>query len=771
MPVNFPTYSWWVQIEGVPNRISIGEPSPESFRVDSDAITDNPQSISDSCDPITAEVSLSAFTFQANASDLLVELLLYQQVEPVARVDQEMSDSTTSMFTTVDLGVEAGDPIYVGAETVRVVNVVASAAYTIARGQYDTRAQEHPVGRGVNTRVPRWRGRGIELYSRDTSRNPAATLRWSGFVDRIKRVSNGTKIAITGRNRWAAAIETKSGRASFTARSVRARIREVGDDPARPLLKGSANAPIGIFNSNSPDEAYYAQFGEALVAVRVRDTYEDECFVEFDSRSLLGSTIEYEVEEDPLDADLRPIFLISPIADDQWIADRDLVSDVGGQPWTPSVLSPAMTPYCYHPYQIAVFLLTGGVLDASGGLTYYDYANQFTLDFRDLLGDDFVERVADLIEATPDLKVDHFMMGWGADEADVFSTVSEKLLRPYGAFFGVTQSGLPDIRRFAAMTVADIEEVEADSRIIEALPGPWVGDVDPALEQSIDVVSAVVGELPWRDGRKVEVSAVGAGSGRTRIGDGGRWELDYSTLSVNKAFEVVENLVRKSTFSAFSFPRIRVRCPDTTMDDLYDIGGAVRVDTLPVEGAYLLDNTGTIIEFLDDDIDTQIQFYGIIIERQFFPGPRTYEIVVMLTSWRTAPIRFRGPAGVVIGIGSFEGRATIELEDDTFSTLANAASDFSEFFGEDGDDGAVTVDICNADLSTKATMPVREFRPSENDIVLTIASTPAVAGEVIRLSSYDSGMTLPETGLVIYNFLADANEVLGDDDDPGHEYG
>lgn len=767
MPTNLPIQSWWIQIEGVRDRITYGEPTSEAFRIDHDALSDIPASIADSCDPITAEVNLSSFNFRVNASDELVRLFMYQQYRAPGTLFQDVTDSATTVFVTDGIELDVGDPIFIGGETLRVVADLGGTprGYTVARGQWGSDASAHEAGAPVFFRVPKWRGRRVELYSRDTSRNVPTTLRWSGYIDKIKRSPDGTRILVDARNLWTAAIETSTAQGVRVATNVSCRVYSVGDDPYRPIIRATATIPRPIIY-RTPQPMFYAQLGEALVVCNVQAIYDDEATVEIFGRPLLGSRLAEEYSTgDRFTAELRPVFLISPIADEEWFQGAsegfDISTQVGGRTVTPSAVSPHQSPYYAHPLEIAVLLLTGGIPDYSGGIAYVDYLDAYTLDFLGLFGQDFVDRVVDLMALTPDLQVDHFMLGWGGEEIDVIQVVSEKLLRPYGYFFGVTQEGKPDIRRFGAMRVDEIEAIEAAGRVVSALPGPFIGEVDPSLENSVDSITAEVGGLPWSEAQKITIQTTGANSGRTRLNDGGRWEVDYSTAAKSRTFDVVEDLIRKSTLSAFSFPRLRVRVPDSEVSGIYDVGGTIRVDTLPVEGGYLLDSSGELVEFLDANTDVKVQFYGLIISRQYDPGPRTYELVVMLTSWRTAPIRLRGPSGII----DTAGADFITLEPSPFGSLdGDDFAAFAEFY-----DPSMTVflDFCSEDLTVQDTYEVDDFDTGTGEIFLTTA--PLVAGPIVRLSSYPAGYQFPASGLTVYNFLADANDELNGTD-RAHEY-
>lgn len=769
--------SWWVEIEGVAERITFGEPAQEAFRLDYDEISQIPEPISDDCDPITAELNLSSFSFVINANDEMVRLFLYQQMRPPSFLFSSVAD--TDSFINIDpgLSLSAGDRLYIGSETMRVISTVGVDPQTVnvGRGNYGTRAQEHRTGDPVFSHVPRWRGRRIQVYTRDVPAGEFRRLRWTGYIDTISRGDDGTRINITARNLWSAAIATTSARSSLESSSYRLTAYDVADNSLRPLLRGGGliDKPVPVLTEDNPEPVFYTQVDDSLVAMRVIQEYDFEFSTEADSRPLLGTELDEEYETgERFNVDIRPLFVVSPLADEEWIRGREdaglPIETVNGNPVTPSTLSPWMTQFHDHPFLIALFLLTGGIINEAGAVEYTNFADNFTLDFSELFGIGFGTSLRNLIRETPDLKVDHFILGWNGEKFDVIREVSERLLRPFGAFFGLTQSGAPRVRLFGAITVADILDTVEQSKIVEALPGPWVGGYDLSLENSVDVVSAEVGGLPWCEPRNITVQAFGAGSGRSRIGDAGRWDLDYSTISKSRSFDVLEDLIRKSTLSSFSFPRARFRCPDTGKDGVYDIGATVQINTLPVQGPYLLDRNGELVDDLQDD-QTKAQFIGIIIGRSFNISSRVYDIKIMLTGFLTEPLRFRGPAGVIAEYDA--GEDYFLLEESPFSSPDdNDVDSFDKFFNDET--MTVQLEIHHADLRpTGNIFTVDEFLPAVGvgGAIRTVETpTENYDGLILRLTALDSGYVVLGS-LPVYNFLADDGGDLPFQ--AGHEYG
>lgn len=758
-------HSWWLEIEGIAERFGFGAPSVDPQRpdaADKDDMAEQPQSLADSCDPITAELDLSSFSFAVNAHDENAELLLYQQQQPPTAFDVNLDadDSETTVIFTDEHGLEDDDSFYAGLETFRVTNVIDQTTVTANRAQYGSSAESHSLGDPVWFRVPRWRGRRCELWSA-----PEDKRRWVGYIEAVRRAQRGAAVVVECRHTWTAILNTFASRegASSLRHNTRgfARFPDPDSDvqTSADFIELGPLGPFDVIGREVGDTGWF-QVGDWLTVGDIESQAGDTYNVSFRSSPRLGSGEDGKIpglrHNDKKTFGYRSLFAIVTVDDDGLPGFAEPSSDGA------STINADDSPYFAHPANIALFLLTDQILDAElEAVLLGARAPRFTLGASGLFGDGLVESVRTLIERNPDLQVDHFILGWDGDEFDVVEVVAEKLLRPYGYFFGVTQDGRPTIARFGVPTAEEMEEVENDECVVEPLPGPWVGEYSPRYEDSVDVVTAKVGGAPWREPETIEMINVGAGSGRTRLGDARRWDIDYSTVHVDRADDVEHRAKRLAKLSAFGFPKFRFRAPDTDKDNLYDIGGLIRLDRLPVKQPYLLDRDGNLVDDVTDD-DHQLQFYGLIISREFVPSNKTYELEVMLTSWRTQVTRLRAPSAIVEGTGEFdELRDFITVREDGFHTTNNHnGEDFDEII-----DAPFTIDICDQTFSPKETHTVEILNHDQRRMILDDKVSDVTDGDVVQLGDYNADATLGTTGLVAYNFYS------GEDGEPGHTYG
>ena len=752
-----PEQGFWIEIEGLRRRFSYGAtpPDPNGNRIDHDLLVGPPDSVSDSVDPINGDFDLASFTFRITASRERVEglspveVLMYQQTQPDAFLFNNL-DTIDDQITldTEDQLFDVGDSIYINRETMRVTSVFppdsGTRAYNVTRGVYGSDVTEHAEGDGAYQRIPRWRGRRISLRSRDQSKSPIDRTRWRGYVDRITRPGDGTTIRIEARNIWSAAKDTSVNRSSPTSVFSSVTVDPVEDED-RPIISGTVTLEEIPPGAGDEGDFCYLRVGDALVGGEITTIQPGgRTYVSIDGRPLLGTTIEVDDGGGSTEKEVRPAYVQSSVADIQWVLDGAPAVGV----FSPSVLSLTDANYRDHPLTHAMLLLAESVLDNDNNIDRgVDFARGFSADLGGLFGDTFLESVQDQILRTRDLRVDHLVAGWDGDSFDVLELVIEKLMRPYGFFIGTDEQGRPIVSQFRALTADDAERVEQQARVIEPISGPWVGDTDLGLDSSIDTIDATVADLPWRDGgTSVEVEALNAGSGRSRLGDGARWSIDYSTVKEGRIGEIEERALRRSVLSAFGFPRIRVRVGDSDGSGAYSLGSYVRIDTLPVDGDYLVDSSGQSVE----DIEEATDFYGVIVGRMWDPGPSTYELEILLNGYGIEFVRTRAPSAVVESVE--------QVASDRYIVETVDPSPFSYINGTDGDSFAEFVDppydisLADTSLSTLDTGAMTGVIDGNLRVQFT-AQAPTV-GDIIRLDESPEPV-YPLTGLAVHNFLDD----------------
>lgn len=713
---------------------------------------------SDSITPEKSEFETSSYTFAVSATPSMRRLLLFQQVIPPAHFasDDSAPDGEIEITPAPGTPYEEGRVLYSGPEAMRVLGEISAGVYNVLRGSdapnlYGTRTVEYIEGDEVYDRVPRWRGRRVELW---LYQDGEISRRWQGYVKTTRLNDNGTRIVIETDNVWNAAKDTSINRSAPSAGSGSALLSEIGGG-----LKFRLGQDLDIENGPgfTSVSSYYIRFGEVLLpSTRAPNLQENN----FGGRPLLGS--------DPsgmgdvgqrIKAEARPIFCISPKADEELGFEA-------------SVLPASEAPFGAHPLQIAVFHMTGAVYDADGDWSFPLETGEmvgegWSAQLRDLFGDDFHSDTFGLIEQSADLAVDHYILGWGAEEVDLATVVQQRLLRPFGYTFGVRQDGRPTIVRFGLPDVIQAVEAETNGRVVDALPSPWVGRYELSLGSSTDVISAVVGRLPWDEGQNIKITARGGDANRSRLGDKGEWTLDYSTISPDRIDEITETLLSRSVLSAFAMPRLKVRAPDASQDGQYDLGELVRLNTLPVNGEYLIDQSGELVEDL-----TGTRWYGILVERVFDQFRRVYEMTMQLTSYRTGLARLRAPAGVVDAVNEVEPDVYEVRLNDPFGTVG----DISDAFVGYADEYRVYFFDENFELThdhTTAPVPTVLGKVDSSVLVIESSHTPQV-GEMVRIATYDDNRARAVVGdddLVLWNYMSDGTvgELPGGDEE--HIYG
>lgn len=663
--------AYYIAIEGVRQRITYGENDiPDGV----DAFARMIQGSSDRVVPEDATFDLSSMSFEISNIDEMAELFS-SQAYPAATVAGAQIDPGDAVIELTVSTYQVGQVFYMGSESMRVILATGTGTYQVVRGEYGTSAGTHAIGASVYTRVPQWRGRMIELYSKTGN---TTQKRWAGFVESIRWSEDGTTIQVGARNLWTAALRTRVNRATPRSRSVEAVVRGNDGDELRPLLRGQ----ISIDAGQDPGWTQtYVRFNDALIAVYRQGIGPDNTISTLiDSRPLLGSTLEEAAGLGVgarVTGSARPLFVVSPVADAEWEdeAEYALAQRRGDMIFTgyPSALGHLFSVFSYHPLAIAVYLLVGARLTGSvDSVSYtYDDSGYWSLFLRDIFTDEFVDSAIEMMQQDADLQVDHFILGWEDNEVDVLSVISQNLLRPFGYFFGVTAEGTPTIKRYRLPTVVD------DFTDIEPLPSPWIGQVDMSLETAVEYVSATVGKLPWQDGVSIEVTARDGDANRTRLGDDGRWSLDYSSISVDKVVQVSEELIRLSVLGSFAHPRFRCRVNDPGVSNGLGLGDLVRIESIPVYESYLVNPDGnrtTPLIFGDDSRQplSGEWLYGIITERAWNPERWTYDLTVLLTSYRTGLIRLRGGSALVTSVTPIGGdQYDLTYDADVFGTVTD----------------------------------------------------------------------------------------------------
>jgi hypothetical protein len=748
---------WAIRFEGIGLDASLSgatswgygeEPPTPGSRDWVDALATQPASIDSSVEPATGEFSLSAFVFELHNLDTVALTFLYQQTRPVGTLNTALTDTATTVVIS-DTTLE-NELIFIGDETILLGLHGSGGSYTgCVRGHHGSQAAPHNAATAFFTRAPSWRGRGVELVSHSDA--GAAIVRWRGLVESISTSDDGTRVRIACRELWASLMGTKTNRGADAivghgvvvypaSASDPERWRQVGGS----FQMESTARKQSLISSESAPYAF-VQVGDALMVSGETGYRTWRVFFQpiDDSGEKLLATAADNASV-PVTQPVYELFCVHKGFDTRLAAiGLDPASATRGY------------DYPYHPLTIAAVLLFGGTS------TTYDYGSfdtattRWAANFRALFAYGILGDIATLIEDTRGIEVDFFLLGWDGAEEDVLSVVSTRLLRPYGFFLGVTDNGQLTIARFGLVDVAAYDAAVGNE--LDVLTSPLQIGYDSAQGSAIDVIEARVGERPWKAGRNVRLNASGGDSDRSRLGDNRKWTVDYSTLDPGNIDTAITRIIALSQMGVFAMPRLTIRVDDAALTGRnLDHGALVTLADLPINEAYLVDADGNRISTFAGRAD----FVGMVIGRKFLVAPRTYEITLLFTNYRTGLERYRCPSMIV------DDKAGAVVSSALTSDFGSLGPDAQEF--NVGDE----VQFYNATDLTLFSPTVYTIQSiSAEDVTLDV-DPGSVVGKIMELALYSAYTNRPRvtnTSLLVYTYLAVAG-VLGTSDE-AHVYG
>jgi hypothetical protein len=748
---------WAIRFEGIsvtPSQIGAtswgyGEEPPNAGARDwVDALATQPASIDSTVEPATGEFSLSAFVFELHNLDTVALTFLYQQTTPAGTLNAALTDSaTTVLLSRADLENEI---VYIGNETILLGVHAGGGSYTTcSRARHGSQAVPHNVGTAFFTRPPSWRGRGVELVSHADS--GAAITRWRGLVESISTNEDGTRVRIACRELWASLMGTRTNRGADAIAGHNLVIAVKSSDPDLNGVFGSfrmepSARKQSLIGSETGAVFAFMQVGDALMLAQETGYQTWRTFfrepLDASGEKLLATAI--DTASVPVTQPIYEVFCVHRVFDARLAAiGLDPASATRGY------------DYPYHPLTIAAVLLFGSTS------TTYDYSafdtatTRWAANFRTLFAADIILDIADLIEQTRGIEVDFFLLGWDGKEDDVLSVVLTRLLRPYGFFLGVTDSGQLTIARFGLADVVAYDAAVGNE--LDVLTSPLQIAYDSAQGSAIDVIEARVGGRPWKAGRNVRLQASGGDSDRARLGDNQKWTVDYSTLDEGNIDTAITRIIALSQMGVFAMPRLTIRVDDAALTGTnLDHGALVTLADLPINEAYLVDSDGQRISTFAGRAD----FVGMVIGRKFLVGPRTYEVTILFTNYRTGLERLRCPSMIV------DAKAGAVVSSALTSDFGSLGPDAQEF--NIGDQ----VQFYNASDLTPLSSTVYTIQGISGEDVTLDTDPGSVVGQIMELALYSNYTNRPKvqnTSLLVYTFMA-LGGVLGTSDE-AHVYG
>lgn len=595
------------------------------------ALSSIPSGTSARIDPFTGGgLTTSSMTFTLDASDRVAEALLYEAAAPthtVLETNPLEIGETSLVLEPVASGVypDSGEVIWVGDEALFVVTGGAPAL-TVQRAYWGTVEQTHGGGAGVFSAMPHWPGRLVTLLEVALNVDgtvASETTRWRGVIsDDASQIGPNIVVKtadLIGAFRSASLNEDAPALAHNIVRSYDGTYFGGAVDIVPRVSTGDAGAVL---------PSVYLQADDALFAT----LYTGGGVTSLQTR-LLATQAELDEEQSAEPEDPTVPERVFEVA--VWL--RDAGSLTTGE-------APSLAPTNpFHPLAIVLELLTSTGRGTNGA---YD-----VLGASFGLGIDFVDWSAweSEIAATPELVVDRVILGWDGETFEPF-VEAERIMRPFGYFFGLDETGLIQPARLRMATEADLDGVTGATLYVD---GPRALErADAPVE-----VRAIVGELPWRSGRPVTVRSPERAQRAARLVDRITHEIDLGVLDPDKVapdgiLDPAETaLVAMLKIGLDSVPRLRGRLavPDR-IGATYsvDLGAILPIASLGgLRDPWLIDGAGRRIA-----IDGSASWAGLVVERGLKAANSTYEVAVLLLNWRAGrAVKERAPAAV-IGAGS-----------------------------------------------------------------------------------------------------------------------
>lgn len=678
------------------------------------AMIDAPDSVETSVNPYTVEMSTSSFTFRFPATDEIATKLLHVQVRTPLSVALTFGSSTTALRVSGTGNTAlAGTVVYVDDEAILVGTHTGSGIYTgCTRGYLGTVATGHGLGVQIFAKNPYVNYRRVTLIEIDRATG-TETVRWRGFVDSVQTDTTGKSINVQCMELWATV-------AGATLNKGAPRLRPSGSVVGgtafgRPIYIGYA-ATDGRRVRPSSSSAW-AQIGDTLTACTSTSSK-----LLFDG----PSTYWFGAPEFSADKD-------NDVAFEVFVAGNE----VSGISSTDDLTYPA------HPVAIAMAMLI-----SSGGNTSSAYdvlGEEWGLAIPESLFD--VSAIDALIEATANIKIDRLLLGWDGKTVQVVSTIRDALLRPYGFFLAVTDTGLLSIARLepTAIDVGTLAQASPTTPIPERL------SMELATDGQFWQAEAKIGALPWREPDSIVVQRDGSfrdNSRRSLFSRSLRLTYNFETVAPSSDTTVVlSELLNRIVVGKTAAPIVGIT---TTRADTYDIGKTVALTAPDIQQAWWIDRDGNRVTISTG----QPSFAGIVIGRRYDLSRGTYDLSLLLINWAGgAFVKWRAHA---LMIESHDGSGTLTVAQNAFHSGVNDISFF------DDSDEVVLCDKSGVQYAGPYSILVN----SATSLSLSGTPTGVVAGDVVRLTYYADYSNTAHVPGVANPFAYFAKNGLLDSDDP-----
>jgi hypothetical protein len=713
------------------------------------ALTRIPESVSTEVNPLTGQLSISAFDFELNATDDVASAFLFQPTDPQYAIGTVSSNDVQVLdLLGVGVGTLSG-VIWAGDEAILLGTHTTDGVYTgCTRGLFSTEVDDTISGKNAYTANPyhRYRRATLVVYYADTntgSLNPF--ILWEGFVDSLRTSADYTRIIISCEE---LAGVVQSGKINRGSRNIsrydklgRVQINKASNNPqpGEPAVitgqiytdRHRTLKPIRVDGVSDNVPRGWLQCGDGLFNLIWTDLGAFNAARAEPARWDSIQSSDYDEPEIP--DQIYQVFVV----------DSSLPVEYSD------------TRYCpqpYHPLAIALALLLSDYSFAENG--YNCLGGDWGLGVPASMID--LNSWEAEINATSELRVDRLLLGFDGDEVDVWDVVTRTLLQPYGYYVGRTQGGQLNVSKIGLIDIGQY----AEAPVYDALPTllQW----DAARTNGITQVSIKVGETPFS---KPDVVNVYGNTGQRNdslrrgvFGERQAVEIDGQTIATIEAAERIA--IPRLKYGFYAMPRLTIRIEREELLGFpvrYSIGEVIRfnVDT---RESVLIGNDGNRATSTQTE-----QFSGVIVGTQLNIESMTYTVTLLLTNYRQGKlVLWRAPATQTTGLATVGVGTTWPVDDATFGNASQrfavgdqltAWTTAGVLIGSIGTVTAVTADTITTDAS--------------------VTPTDYAVGTIVRLESYSnysnpaiiSGVENP------YTYAADDNGLIPPDNDPAAIYG
>lgn len=648
------------RVWGYKRWVVLGDPEkPEHWN---DASLDElPRGVSSSVDPLLGRFDSASFVFELAATEDALITFASQGTSPFSNLLADLDANNTFVpcpFPGLD-----GVVVYIGRETIRLGVESPGTGYTgCDRGWHDSRAVAHGSGAGVYALPPRIL-RQVWLVCWDPT---AGTLRrrWTGFLEDWETDDTMTRVQLRCSEFFSTIMKMRvgAGRDLSPVSSIRY-VRNGGRAYSGVIRAAtSVHKPIG-------DRWVTVQVGDALLA----GYYDwDEGTITLDAATpLLGSLSGEDalITDDEVGTEVRePIFEVYMISPE---LDR-IYPGV-------SALTGFWSPYNRLAAGLALLSSTKETL-ATLSPKAADYVEvdihgaAWGLGLDGELDTDTWDEQVFLAEEIPE--IDQLLLGWDGARENVFDVVNNKLMRPWGRFFALSEDGRLGAASLGGIDVRDF--CEAQSRGITVISPKFGGTLkfDGNGASALGRITAKVGELPWRKPSTLEIRALDVTTQQLDLAEPRETTYDLSTIARANLAElgdgdaadgILLELVDRVALMHGLMPRLTVVARDSRLDAGLDfsLGKKVSIKAgLPEDARIPVPRAGEPAQLLAlADVtsnDQKVRLIGTIVDRDFITKNQAWMLTLLLTGYSNGVIgRLRAPSAKMIHANPAENKLII----------------------------------------------------------------------------------------------------------------